>query len=157
MTNKERKKRGGIWLRAAVASVAVLGVGGALTAASWSNQVTFQADALAVSIQGSPDGWSYWKDGNVHLNPMVFTSSIEGQAGAGRSMFMYVKNTSNVPVRVNLGAPIADGFQITPSNFPADPLNPGDSAFIRMEVRATADTPADANTTISVPVYATRA
>jgi len=157
MTNKERKKRGGIWLRAAVASVAVLGVGGALTAASWSNQVTFQSDAIAVSIQGSKNGYEHWQDGLVRLNPMVFTSSGEAPGTSQWSMYMYVKNTSDVPVRLNLGAPVADGFQVTPGAAPAAPLAPGAHVMIPVQVRATADTPANANTTISVPVYATRA
>ncbi|NYE20248.1 SipW-dependent-type signal peptide-containing protein [Microbacterium immunditiarum] len=68
MTTTTQKDRRGAMLRASIAAVAVLGIGGAITTAAWTDQVTFAGDVQSAKfdLRGAVQGGA-WYDGPIDL------------------------------------------------------------------------------------------
>jgi len=102
MTNADRKKRGGLWLRVAVASVAVLGIGGAITTAAWTNQVNYQKSVSAgIHLQGW-DG-SRWTSG-----PITFWDTSGVLPNESFTNVVTLRNNSAAPAVVTKASVVND-------------------------------------------------
>jgi len=68
MTTTTKKDRRGAILRASIAAVAVLGIGGAITTAAWTDQVTFAGNVQTAKfdLRGAVQGGA-WYDGPIDL------------------------------------------------------------------------------------------
>ncbi len=80
----------------ALAGVAVLGVGAALTSAAWTDNVWFAADASsgAVDLRGSADGGGTWAEGNTSGGAVVIgvTEFADMAPLEERSVTLLVRN-----------------------------------------------------------------
>lgn len=154
MTTQKRNRRGGVWLRSAIAAVAVLGVGAGITTAMWSNQVMFEADAVAISMQGRWEDSQEFVDGTARLGqPLVFE-----REGQWFNPTVYVKNTSDVEVQLQKLNVDNGGLNvIVPAGIDGYRLAAGEAVPIRLTVHAADGTPANLNTTIRIPIQAVKA
>lgn len=68
MTTTTKKDRRGAILRASIAAVAVLGIGGAITTAAWTDQVTFAGNVQTArfDLRGAVQGGA-WYNGPIDL------------------------------------------------------------------------------------------
>ncbi len=85
----------------ALAGVAVLGVGAALTSAAWTDNVWFAGEASTgtLDLRGSTDGIA-WEEGNPQGSAITIDSTELDKVGPNISdtTTIYVKNTGSLPV-----------------------------------------------------------
>lgn len=88
----------------ALAGVAVLGVGAALTSAAWTDNVWFQGNASTgnVDLRGSVNGTT-WLQGASEGTPIVIPASELGNVGPDISdtTTIYVRNFGSLPVAIS--------------------------------------------------------
>lgn len=109
--NADTKRRRKI-AKFALAGVAVLGVGAALTSAAWTDDVFFAADATSgtFDLQGSLDGTNWFDVANVDdttaIDPIqIPAATFENLApGDVRLVTLHLQNAGSVPIA--LGAPV---------------------------------------------------
>jgi len=106
----DRKRRRKI-AKFALAGVAVLGVGGALTSAAWTDDVFFAADATsgAFDLQGSLDGTNWFDvdgvDDTATTPIQIPATAFENLAPNDvRDVTLHLRNAGSVPI--TLGAPV---------------------------------------------------
>lgn len=133
--NTTRSRKPGMILKFGVASLAILGLGGAMTAAAWQDTITYSADAkahtfdLRANYSGSP-GWIGGGQGQTQV-PLP-ASAFDGlKSGETREFSVALRNFSTIPASVVLSldstGPLFDGgwatVSVNKSNFtlPADP------------------------------------
>jgi len=83
MTTTTKKDRRGAILRASIAAVAVLGIGGAITTAAWTDQVTFAGNVKTATFDLRGNVGDGWQQGPIdlgklfdNLKPGTYTKSI---------------------------------------------------------------------------------
>lgn len=101
----------------ALATLAVGGVGAALTSAAWTDNVFFsaQADAATFDLQGSLDGTTWQQSDNKSSIQLVvpatqFAKLLPGQT---RTVTLYVKNFGNVNAALTSSVEWAAGSTFT--------------------------------------------
>ena len=148
----QRNRRGAI-VRFGLATVAVVGVGAALTSAVWTDDAWFAGDAAAVEkveLQASVDG-STWQDADVVGNavqiPVDEFSDLN--QGADETVTLHLKNASSVPLDLGEGVVTTDG-DLFAGDAPAtatvsEPaqvqLAPGATTTVTLRVTTPADWP----------------
>jgi len=114
-TKKKNKRRPIVAF--ALATLAVGGVGAALTSAAWTDNVFFsaQADAATFDLQGSLDGATWQQSDNKGSIQLVvpatqFAKLLPGQS---RTVTLYVKNFGNVNAALASSVEWASGATFT--------------------------------------------
>lgn len=101
-TDQDRRRKRGVFVRFGLATVAVVGIGAAITTAAWTDDVWFNADAQAASfnLQGSTSATGPWSEYDTQAGALVvpipasnFGSLIPGET---RTLVVHVKNASTV-------------------------------------------------------------
>ena len=107
MSTRAQKDRRNKALRIGAGALAILGIGGAITTAAWTDQVWFRADADAASfnLQGSLTETGPWNEYDteggaleIPLDASQFGELLPGDAPLTTTV--YVKNDSSVPVEL---------------------------------------------------------
>ncbi len=100
-TNTKKRSRAGTFVKLAVASLAVLGIGGAITAAAWQDHVYFGAAATAgtFNLQGSVTGAPHsWQEGNADYAKIQLPASFLENLRPNdiRTTTVFVRNVGTV-------------------------------------------------------------
>lgn len=124
--------------RLALAALAVLGIGGAITTAAWTEQALFSADAEAATftLEASLDGseWGVHPSGNeltIPIDASGFGDLVPSDQA--RTLTVLVRNTGSVPMDITAraatsGALFAAGSPVSVGVDPgAETLAPGDA------------------------------
>ncbi|MCD4523980.1 hypothetical protein [Nocardioides sp. cx-173] len=111
---RDKRRRRGAIVRFGLAGVAVLGVGAALTSATWTDDAWFAGSASAVEkveLQASVDGGNTWFDADTVDNAVAIpASAFENlNQGADESIALQLKNASSVPLTLGKGVLTTDG------------------------------------------------
>ena len=146
----------------ALAGVAVLGVGAALTSAAWSDTVFFGGSTTAATfdLQGGTTQGDWVTDDTPGAVINLPAGSLDDVGpGVSRVVDVWVYNAGGVPAYLNpatvtvLGDP---GFDVTTSAvYNRTTLAPGQDARVRVTVTGTEDLDEDTSGTISIEVNAT--
>jgi len=109
MSTPQRTEQRSRRSRVALAALAFLGIGAALTTAAWTDQVWFQAEAEAATfnLQGSTspdDGWGeYATQGDALVIPLDASGFGDIVPHAGPlTTEVFVKNASSVPTTISV-------------------------------------------------------
>ncbi len=119
-TSAKRNRRRPI-VAFALATLAVGGVGAALTSAAWTDNVFFsaQADAATFDLQGSLDGttWEQSDDKGAIQLVVPATQFAKLLPGESRTVTLHVKNLGNVSAALTSSAEWASGatFAVNPT------------------------------------------
>lgn len=140
----------------ALATLAVGGVGAALTSAAWTDNVFFSAgaDAATFNLQGSLDGKTFVESDNKDKIDLVVPAATFSKLlpGETRSVTLYVKNLGNVSAKLasSVEWSTATNFVVKPDAAVSDlaaTLTPattaGDTDAFTLTVKAPADWKAD--------------
>ncbi|WP_122817939.1 hypothetical protein [Nocardioides pantholopis] len=151
----KRRRRGAI-VRFGLATVAVLGVGAALTSATWTDDAWFAGSASAVEnveLQASVDGGNTWYDADTVDNAVAIPADAfkNLNQGANETVRLELKNASSVPLNLGKGVLTTDGDLFAgaaPANATVhDPANvqlaPGETDAVILHVTTPDDWPAD--------------
>lgn len=117
--DRDRRLRRAAIVRFGLAGVAVLGIGAALTSATWTDDAWFAGSAAAVErveLQASLDGATWYdadsSDGGVAVK--IPDTELAGlNQGADEQVTLHLKNDSSVPVTLGSGVLTTDGAQAT--------------------------------------------
>lgn len=117
--DRDRRLRRAAILRFGLAGVAVLGIGAALTSATWTDDAWFAGSAAAVErveLQASLDGATWYdadsSDGGVAVK--IPDTELAGlNQGADEQLTLHLKNDSSVPLTLGSGVLTTDGAQAT--------------------------------------------
>jgi hypothetical protein len=106
----------------ALAGVAVLGVGAALTSAAWSDNVFFRGDASTANLdlEGSVDNGGSWQSGDDALLPITIPALENVGPGQTDTHTVLVRNSGTVDVYLN-EISIAGTGLLFQGGFPASP------------------------------------
>lgn len=106
----DKKRRGGMFVKVGIASLAILGIGGALTTAMWSQDVTFtgggSTEAFSVlgrlghNTQGEWQSTLHFGDEFMQLSPHSDSVAIPFE----------IRNDGTVPVDVSVSLATEDGL-----------------------------------------------
>ena len=90
----------------ALAGVAVLGVGAALTSAAWSYDVWFRGDTQAGNVQlaGSVNAAGPWNDLSTDQDPIIVSDFVDIGPGVAANQVVYVRNQGQNDVTLTLDA-----------------------------------------------------
>ena len=112
-TRKDKSGRGRKVTKFALAGVAVLGVGAALTSAAWTDNVWFGAAASAGSVDlvGSTDRGNNWHQGNdsgasIPVDPTAFANMAPLES---RVVTLSLRNNGSVPLELDDALPSGTG------------------------------------------------
>lgn len=126
----------------ALAGVAVLGVGAALTSAAWTDNVFFggSASSGAIELQGSTDNLAFF-DGDVEGNVDLVIDDFVVGPDSSDTKRVWVQNTGDLDLRladvsaVGTGPLFTNGATVVPVSNDADGLlAPGQKASIDVTV-----------------------
>ena len=152
-TTKRRGKRRPV-IAFALATLAVGGMGAALTSAAWTDNVFFaaQADAASFNLQGSLDGTNWLESNNSGAIELVVPASQFANLlpGDSRSVTLHVRNQGSVNAALNGSVAFATGstFTTTPTvalGGLAATLTPATGTAASDDFTLTVTTPADWN------------
>lgn len=103
-TTTDKRKKRGTAIKFALAAIALTGIGAAATSAAWSDDAWFSASATAatVELQGSLSGTTGFVNADdaataIAIPTNTFQNLTPNQV---RTVKVYVKNTSSVPLTV---------------------------------------------------------
>lgn len=106
-TRKDKSDRRRKVTKFALAGVAVLGVGAALTSAAWTDNVWFGATATAgnVNLQGRVAGSSAWSEGAAQAGLITVPASLSNLGpGQSRSITLELQNAGTVDLTIDAPA-----------------------------------------------------
>lgn len=152
--DRDKRRRRGAIVRFGLATVAVLGVGAALTSAVWTDDAWFDGGASAVEqveLQASVDGGSTWYDADTENQAVSIPADAFDNLnqGADETITLHLKNASSVPLTLGKGVLNTSGAMFT-GNAPAtatvtDPsatqLAPGATDEVTLQVTTPGDWP----------------
>ncbi|MBC2932176.1 hypothetical protein [Nocardioides sp. zg-1228] len=112
--DRDKRRRRGAIVRFALASVAVLGVGAALTSATWTDDAWFDGGASAVEsveLQASVDGGTTWYDADTENQAVSIPADAfkDLNQGADKTFSLQLKNAGSVPLTLGKGVLTTEG------------------------------------------------